>query len=130
MLDLITDRTAMDVSKGTAKGFYNAVDMNRVGEAVETVAALLAPYGYLVDIQVKKDWVRGDIPNESQLLRYLQNVRNLGSVFVAAAGLPVTMSNLYYTGANAIEQTLSDIELLLPEMIAAFRPSGTFYTGE
>ena len=37
---LITDRTSEDVTLGTAKGFYNASDLNRV----ESTVARLAGY--------------------------------------------------------------------------------------
>ena len=38
---LITDRTSEDVTLGTAKGFYNASDLNRVESTVARLAALL-----------------------------------------------------------------------------------------
>ena len=41
MIDLVIDRTETDVLLGNSKGIYQAEDLNRVGQAVEELAALL-----------------------------------------------------------------------------------------
>ena len=43
---LVTDRTLEDVANKTAKGFYNATDLNRVDAAVSDIAERFASYGY------------------------------------------------------------------------------------
>lgn len=43
---LVTDRTLKDVANKTAKGFYNATDLNRVDAAVSDIAERFASYGY------------------------------------------------------------------------------------
>lgn len=45
---LVTDRTLKDVSNKTAKGFYNATDLNRVGDCLEDLVARLRRIGYNV----------------------------------------------------------------------------------
>lgn len=45
---LVTDRTLEDVSNKTAKGFYNATDLNRVGDCLEDLVARLRRIGYNV----------------------------------------------------------------------------------
>lgn len=45
---LITDRTLEDVSNKTAKGFYNATDLNRVDACMEDLVARLGRIGYSV----------------------------------------------------------------------------------
>lgn len=45
---LVTDRTLEDVANKTAKGFYNATDLNRVGDCLEDLVARLRRIGYSV----------------------------------------------------------------------------------
>ena len=45
---LVTDRTLEDVSNKTAKGFYNATDLNRVDACLEDLVARLGRIGYSV----------------------------------------------------------------------------------
>lgn len=45
---LITDRTLEDVANKTAKGFYNATDLNRVDACLEDLVARLGRIGYSV----------------------------------------------------------------------------------
>lgn len=45
---LITDRTLEDVANKTAKGFYNATDLNRVDACMEDLVARLGRIGYSV----------------------------------------------------------------------------------
>lgn len=45
---LVTDRTLEDVSNKTAKGFYNATDLNRVDACMEDLVARLGRIGYSV----------------------------------------------------------------------------------
>ena len=130
MSKLVTDRTESDVRAGNAKGFYNAADLNRVEAAAADAAARLAPYGYLVRPVIRTDWAPGELPAKAGLDRYLENVRQIARVFTGDAQLPETMEYLTWKGANAIERTLEMVEELVPEMTAAFRPSGTFSAGE
>ena len=129
MIEWVTDRSAEDVRRGTAKGFYNAADMNRVEQGVQELLPLLQAQGYYVQPQIKTNWKAGDLPSQSQLARYLKNVRQMGATVVADPGLPQTMAGLTYAQANAIENTLKRTEEALPEMQAAYRPSGTFEAG-
>lgn len=45
---LVTDRTLEDVANKTAKGFYNATDLNRVDACLEDLVARLGRMGYSV----------------------------------------------------------------------------------
>jgi hypothetical protein len=63
---LITDRTLDDVMTGTDKGYYNATDLNRVGEAVESIAGRFTGYGYAVEVSPKADWSKSDTPTASR----------------------------------------------------------------
>ena len=49
----VTDRTREDVINKTAKGYYNADDLNRVGAAIAYLAEQFDKYGYHVSANVK-----------------------------------------------------------------------------
>ena len=128
-MNLITNRTQADVdrvtelaSKGFAnmtsveqaewlagmKGAYNYTDLNRVETAVRYLAELLG-----VSVTVKTNWAVTDIPSQTDMARYLNNIRSLRKVNSALSttpSVPDSMTNLTYKTANDIEQILLDIE--------------------
>lgn len=154
LLHLITDRTQADVSyvarlaaKGWSgmtedersqwltglKGAYNATDLNRVGNAVTYVAGRLEEAGYTPDIDPKIDWTVSDIPTESQMETYLDNVRALRNAFTvpdSVPQVPADMDSLTYQEANDIEIILDIVEQLINNMAAAWFFSGDVYSGE
>ena len=133
LLTLITDRTAEDVANKTAKGFYNASDLNRVGAAVQYVAERFAAQGYAVEVSPKTDWLASDIPTASELETYRQNIaalRALLAVMPTTPETPDSMAGLTYTEANDIEQILLDLDALLTNAAAAWYQSGELYAGE
>lgn len=155
--DLITDRTQEDVDHvadlmrrirdlgwdnltpveqdewlSPLKGAYNASDLNRVSAAVETISAIMEDYGYSVAIHPKQDWDMQDIPTAAALALYLRQARELVQGFVrlpTTPPLPATMDHLDYQGANAIEQNLMDLHLLLYYMADDFRYEGQAIMG-
>lgn len=133
LLTLITDRTAEDVANKTAKGFYNASDLNRVGAAVQYVAERFAAQGYTVAVSPKTDWLASDIPTASELETYRQNIaslRALLAVMKSTPETPETMLFLDYIKANDIEQILLDLDTLLTNAARAWYQSGEIYAGE
>lgn len=133
LLTLITDRTAEDVANKTAKGFYNASDLNRVEAAVQYVAERFAEQGYTVTVSPKKDWLASDIPTASELETYRQNIatlRALLAVMPTTPKAPDSMAGLTYTEANSIEQILLDLDALLTNAAAAWYQSGELFAGE
>lgn len=150
--NMITDRTQADVdfrarlaAKGWArmtasereqwlaglKGGYNATDLNRVGGALNELAAVLAglpdelldyldskgvapdaafevPYNpALMDWTQKVTWTVDEIPTPDELGLYLSRVKLLReSMEYTTDPLPASMEGLTYTGANAIEKAL------------------------
>lgn len=128
---LITDRAAGDVQRETAKGFYNASDLNRVERTAGELAGLLrelpglltaygkglgidwkqSRLGYdpaLLELRTRTDWAMQDIPDSDEADRYLGNVLAVCKALrVNTADLPWTLDRLTYTGANAIEASLS-----------------------
>ena len=133
LLTLITDRTAEDVANKTAKGFYNASDLNRVGAAVQYVAERFTAQGYAVTVSPKTDWLASDIPTASELETYRQNIatlRALIAVMKSTPETPETMRFLDYIKANDIEQILLDLDTLLTNAALAWYQSGELFAGE
>lgn len=142
---MITDRTQADVdrvkelsAKGWAgmtaqekvewnaglKGAYNYTDLNRVETAVAELAADLC-----LDLQTKTDWTAWDIPKESDMDRYLKNIKKIRSAGVGYSTTPAppdSMQKLDYIKANNIEKVLVDV---YETKDALFR-CGELYCGE
>lgn len=145
---LITDRTAADVArvhelaaKGFAamtaaeqaewlagmKGSYNASDMNRVGTALNYLAARLAPVcGVSIAWSAKTDWAATDIITASQAAEYRQQIRDIRSALTYPAGTPDApqLARMTYTGANDIERILTLCEELIVNVAKSFRHTG------
>ena len=130
---LITDRTLDDVMTGTDKGYYNATDLNRVGEAVAHIAERFTGYGYAVEVNPKTDWSESDTPTASQMETYRGNIAILRAVIAVMAATPETpetMRALNYVKANNIERILQDLDTLITNMAQAWFFSGDLYAGE
>ena len=154
LLNLITDRTQSDVSyvarlsaKGWSgmtedersqwlvglKGAYNATDLNRVGNAVTYVAGRLEEAGYAPDIDPKIDWTVSDIPTESQMETYLDNVRALRNAITvpdSVPQVPADMDDLTYQEANDIERIILAVDALITNMMDAWFYSNEVFCGE
>lgn len=133
ILSLITDRTQADVTGKTAKGYYNASDLNRVGSAVEYIAKRLDSLGYAVSVKPKTDWLETDLPTATELETYRQNVvtlRRAIRVMATTPQPPGSMRYLTYAGANALEQILVDVDALLTLLQQSWVYSGEVYAGE
>ena len=85
----------------TTKGSYNYSDLNRVERAVEEISDELG-----LGLITKTDWGMWDIPTQSEMERYLSNVRVIRDHFSIETEIPTSMSNLSYEGANNIEKIL------------------------
>ena len=156
-LQLITDRTQADVDRGSylaslwvagvftgtdddlaewnsdLKGFYNASDLNRVGNAMLYVYNRFAESGYSVQIAPKIDWTVDDIPRQSDMERYLADLtalRGVLSVLPTTPEVPEDMDGLTHQEANNIEQILLDIDRLLTNIFATWVYSGDVFSGE
>lgn len=131
---LITDRTASDVSAGRRKGFYNALDLIRVGEAVLYVQSIMnGKTGFNVSVSAKTDWQLDDIPTRAQLSTYLENIRRIHSIvqeYLTTATIPGNMDSLTWKEANAIESILIDAETLMHDiMLSNHNYSGRTISG-
>jgi len=107
--DLITDRTDEDLVYGNTKGKYDYVDYNRVGEATNYVSAEIGG----LDITAKNDWVRGDIPRDSQMTKYRNDIQKILNRLGLRNYLPENNHDIAtIIGANQIEQALVDADEL------------------
>lgn len=153
---LIMDRTAEDVAKvaeynrkgidgmsadelaewlAGLKGAYNAADLNRVNAAMAYLCERFDEIGYMVPGYEDQGitWSKQDIPRASQMAKYLSNVsavRERIPLYQSTPPAPTSMNGLTYTGANAIEQIMADIEALIDCIIASWYFSGDLYGGE
>lgn len=111
--------------------YYNYTDLNRVESAAYDMAELLISKGYYVTISTKTNWTRTDFPTETQMGRYLNNIKQIRRQFPAlwSYELPETMRALNYVGANNIEKLLKDIPSLVTAMTGAYRRCNTFNCG-
>lgn len=155
MLTLVTDRTGADVARlrellakpvntwtnadrltfnAANKGAYNYTDLNRVENAVHTLADILNDNGYPVEIQtVKTNWAESTIPTSADFTRYLDNVRRIRAAFYTlptTPQVPASMKGFTYVKANDIEQILADVDVMLNNMIASYTYSGDIFGGE
>ena len=122
---------AMVTNRADGNTYYNYSDLNRVEAKTAEAAELLTAQGYVTTVVVKTDWKMTDFPTQTEMNRYLGNVKKCVNNFCQMPGvtLPDTMDRLDYIRANNIEKTLVGIEKLLEYMLAVMRYSGTFYSG-
>lgn len=128
----VTDRTESDVLLGNEKGVYSYTDLNRVEEAVKTIIES----GFAENLQTKTDWgLPGNFsvsawPVESQMKRYLQNVKEIKKLFAVSVKLPDSMEKLDWNGANNIEKVLQTAVGRITGIKQSYRYSGDLYAGE
>lgn len=130
---LITDRTKADVDNGTEKGFYNYEDLNRVETATAETAVILNENGHPTTLQPQKTWVKEDFWTETEITRYLDNVKyckNQLGIPDDFFGLPETMDGLTWQGANAIEKSLEKTVEFVTKIEEQQIYAGTFNAGE
>lgn len=135
-MDFVTDRTESDALLGNERGVYSYTDLNRVEAAVRDLAAELSDIGYKISLVTKTDWgLPGDFsakdwPVESQMDRYLRNVRYIRNFFPASIRLPTSMEGLTWEGANNIEKVLKNAAERIAGIKQTWRYSGEVFAGE
>lgn len=128
LASLITNRTI-----GAA---YGAEDMNRVGAAMEYIAARLRECGKYVPITPKTDFTWTDFPKVSIFEGYMQDLRILHDALplaITAPPVPVVGQSKDYmthTEANDIEAILLEVEQVVKKVQAAWFFSGDLFAGE
>jgi hypothetical protein len=121
LMPFVTDRNG---------GYYKHTDLKRVSHNARHLAGLLNGYGYAVTVNPKTDWAVGDIPRDSEMVRYLGDVQSVKTAFYGTTPLPESMERIDYRDANNIEKLLEEIETYINRMVAGFRKCGTFRAGQ
>ena len=115
--ELITDR-----EEGS---FYNASDLNRVGEAAAYLSDRLALIGIRREAPaMRTDWTAADIPSAGQMEAYLSAVAEIREAvrdYRPEAALPESMRFLDWEGANEIERLLSECETMIKRVLLSRR---------
>lgn len=141
---LITNRTQADVERVrelAAKGFsamtaaeqaewlagmkgaYNAADLDRVGTALNYLAARLSSIcGKSIAWTAKTDWAVTDIITASQAEAYRKQIQDIRDALAYPAGTPDVpqLARLTYIGANDIERILALCEDLIVNVANLF----------
>lgn len=107
--ELIFDRTSENLVVGDPKGKYDYRDYNRVGQAVDYVGTELINGGYDISISPKTNWANTDIPRQSQMTTYRNNVQTIVNALELSNSLPTTNKQIAtILGANQLEKALYD----------------------
>lgn len=113
---LVTDRTLEDVSNKTAKGFYNATDLNRVDACMEDLVARLGRIGYSVPGYQRVKIERAVTPSSRLPEGYteLEYIRSDGGQHIDALVTPTqnTRVNIKFSTSETGSHTVfgSDID--------------------
>lgn len=153
--NMITDRTEADIEEvravaeaikngtasydqmeqyrnGSMRGAYSYIDLNRVENAVDYVAKELQKYGYMRRLPIVRQWNIDSKFNEADLSRYIQNVATIRKTLSVFDSTPMTppVGSLDIHQANALEQILVDVEVILEYMKKGWFYSGDLYSAE
>ena len=132
ILWLVTDRTQEDVTARNSKGVYQAVDLNRVGAAVEYLQKRLFAAGVLADVSPRTDWTDSMWISAGEARVYLDTVKAMRAALAMPKGTPTApddMEKLTYAEANHIEMFLVILDALLTDMVFAYRHCGVTTCG-
>lgn len=114
--------------------YYNVSDLNRVGAAFEFLRDKMnGEYGFDLQLNIKTNWTTLDIPIQSQMNAYLQNVVDIRSALTLPAESPQppeSMQKLTAEKANDIEKILGTVESMMNLTKQAWSYSGELYSGE
>lgn len=114
------------------RGAYNYSDLNRVGQACQTLYYLFTEAGYAMSgfTTPKTDWTVSDVPTASQLASYLANMEIIKRAAHRSQIIPATMDRLGYEDANNIEKLLVQADEYISIIMSNWAYSGEFETGE
>ena len=144
------------------KGAYNYTDFNRVESIVKYLSDRLVKVPVEIDnlrkelyiasdsafsvpydpsdyenINVKTDWEVSNLLTETDRVRYIGNIEHIAlSLSDLPESFPMSLDGLTYSGANAIEQSLVNIDILLTELkksketLLINTSKAVFYSGE
>ena len=111
------------------KGCFNLLDLNRIEGDIDFLAENMENFSYSPNIH-GKEWNRGDMPNQNDMSRIVDNIRALIDAFYPPNNPPSLPSvMLSYSDINAIEENLYLIKQMLDCMQTSFKQVGTIKSG-
>jgi hypothetical protein len=122
----IYDRTQLDITNKTAKGYYNYTDLNRIEQDCDYLASL---FGISI---TTKTWTRTDFPTLSEMNRIKNNIDSVRNAYYTLPTTPTTPNTPYnaYGKANDIEQILNDLKALYDKNALDVFYTDEIYSGE
>jgi hypothetical protein len=113
------------------KGCYRYTDLNRVEQAVAYLGNFIVDRGFNITLQPTKTWTKYDYPTQSDMKRYLANIKAIRDLNLVLKDTPLapTNVNIDYVDANAIEKILHDVEKVLIGIVDTYTYCGEMYCG-
>ena len=111
------------------KGCLNPLDINRIEGNIAYLSEKLSSLYYPNTI-ITKQWDNNGLPNEREIQRIIDNIKEIIKSFyqpVDAPALPSTM--LSYNDINTLERNIDLIKYLLDCMVNSFRKVGAYKSG-
>ena len=128
----IVDNDALIVRIGVVydlKGCLNPLDINRIEGNVAYLSERFMELSYPPLVSTKQ-WEKGDLPNELDAMRIIDNIRSLVSAFYQPSNAPTLPESISsYDDVNAIERNIDLIKYLLDCMVNSFKKAGAFKSG-
>lgn len=126
-IEPIWDRTFNDILNKTPKGYYNAVDFNRIESNCIELATMLG-----VTITTKTNWDMTDLPTVSQFKRIVDNVALLRANYHVYESCPQNPQHPVnnFNKANALERIMYDIHKIFNENKENYYYTGEIYAGD
>lgn len=130
MEELIFDRTQQDLENKTKKSFYNYTDLNRIELWCKYISEILNSYSYPVNIITKTNYLRNNLPNESDLERIRGNINTLQKAYFSFTQIPENLEYMNWQKANDIEKILYEIDNIIKYMENNFVYCGVARCGQ
>lgn len=121
----------------TQDSYYNYDDMNRESSNISYLQTQLALAGYPVTLPspVKSNYLRTDFPTVSSINGIRANIKALVDGFYPVTAPVITIDlNRVQTfdseRANALEQNIHQLQILVDNLQKAYKRAGTFAAGQ
>ena len=112
------------------KGCLNVSDINRIESNINYLSGNLKSLGYSNNTY-NKTWDRLGLPNQQDISRITNNVKELITAFCQQSSAPNVPDKMVdFNDINAIEKNLDLIKELIDKMVNSFKKSGALQSGQ
>lgn len=113
------------------RGMMSIPTLNRIEEKQQELKSLFNEMGYW-NVEVEnKHWYAGDMFDEVEFNRIIDNTNVLRSAFFVFKDTPLTPPvSYYYEDINALEKILYDLGVMIDDVESNYRECGDFECGE